>query len=68
MEHVLATSTLSQVKSQNFLIRVDGALYPDVTSKDIVLRICGVIGTQQGPAAQLNAQGAPSVYCPWRPG
>ena len=45
MDHVLATSALSQVKSQHFLIRVDGMPYHVVTPKDIVLYICCVIGT-----------------------
>ena len=43
VEHVLATSTLIQVKFQNFLIRVDGTVDPCVASKYIVLRIRGVI-------------------------
>ena len=45
VEHVLATSTLPQTKAKNMLIRIDGELSEGVTSKDIILHICGVIGT-----------------------
>ena len=45
VEHVLATSTLPQTKAKNMLIRIDGDLAEGVTSKDIILHICGVIGT-----------------------
>jgi len=58
VEHVLATSTLPQVKSQNFLIRVDGVLDPGVTSKDIVLHICGVIGTAGGTGCAIEFAGS----------
>ena len=44
VEHVLATSTLPQKKSKNMLVHVGGPLLPGVTSKDIVLHVCGVIG------------------------
>jgi 3-isopropylmalate dehydratase len=42
VEHVLATSTLPQKKSQNMLVQMDGVLAPMVTSKDVVLHVCGV--------------------------
>ena len=58
VEHVLATSTLSQVKSQNFLIRIDGTLDQGVTSKDIVLHICGVIGTAGGTGCVIEFAGS----------
>lgn len=45
VEHVLATSTLPQTKARNMLIRIDGPLPAGVTSKDIILHVCGVIGT-----------------------
>lgn len=45
VEHVLATSTLPQTKAKNMLIRIDGDLADGVTSKDIILHVCGVIGT-----------------------
>jgi 3-isopropylmalate dehydratase len=40
--------TLAQTKTKNMLIRVDGVLGDDVTSKDIILHIIGVIGTAGG--------------------
>ena len=45
---MLATSTLPQKKSKNMLVHIEGPLLPGVTSKDIVLHICGVIGTAGG--------------------
>ncbi|MBK1717933.1 3-isopropylmalate dehydratase large subunit [Thiocystis violacea] len=48
VEHVLATQCLIQRKSKSMLIRVDGALGPGVTAKDIVLAIIGEIGTAGG--------------------
>ncbi|QGZ93787.1 3-isopropylmalate dehydratase large subunit [Terricaulis silvestris] len=44
-EHVLATQTLIQKRSQTMLIRIDGALGASVTAKDIILAIIGKIGT-----------------------
>src|SRR5258707_8582819 len=37
VEHVLATQCLLQRKSKSFGVRVDGALKPGVTAKDIIL-------------------------------
>jgi homoaconitase/3-isopropylmalate dehydratase large subunit len=54
VEHVLATSTLNQKKALNMLVQVDGDLLPGVTSKDIVLHICGVIGTAGGTGASIE--------------
>ncbi|GHA24239.1 3-isopropylmalate dehydratase large subunit [Devosia pacifica] len=48
VEHVLATQTLIQQKAKNMLVRVDGALPPHVTAKDIILAIIGEIGTAGG--------------------
>ena len=46
VEHVLATSTLPQTKARNMLIKIEGGQLADgVTSKDIILHVCGVIGT-----------------------
>jgi len=58
VEHVLATSTLSQVKAQNFLISIDGELNDAVTSKDIILHICGVIGTAGGTGCVIEFGGS----------
>jgi 3-isopropylmalate/(R)-2-methylmalate dehydratase large subunit len=49
VEHVMATQTLPQDKPKTFRItvegRVDGALPPGITAKDIILDIIGKIGT-----------------------
>jgi len=58
VEHVLATSTLSQVKGQNFLISIEGELDEAVTSKDIILHICGVIGTAGGTGSVIEFAGS----------
>jgi len=57
VEHVLATQTLPQTKGKNMLIRVDGQLSPGVTSKDIVLHICGLIGTAGGTGYTIEFGG-----------
>ena len=48
VEHVLATQTLIQTKARNMRVKVDGALPPGVTAKDIILAIIGEIGTAGG--------------------
>eukprot|EP00568_Trieres_chinensis_P006004 CAMPEP_0183301382 /NCGR_PEP_ID=MMETSP0160_2-20130417/7522_1 /TAXON_ID=2839 ORGANISM="Odontella Sinensis, Strain Grunow 1884" /NCGR_SAMPLE_ID=MMETSP0160_2 /ASSEMBLY_ACC=CAM_ASM_000250 /LENGTH=828 /DNA_ID=CAMNT_0025463995 /DNA_START=106 /DNA_END=2592 /DNA_ORIENTATION=+ len=58
VEHVLATQTLTQTKAKNMLIRVDGQLSPGVTSKDIILHICGVIGTAGGTGCTIEFAGS----------
>jgi 3-isopropylmalate dehydratase len=57
VEHVLATQTLPQTKAKNMLIRIDGELGPGVTSKDIILHVCGVIGTAGGTGATIEFAG-----------
>jgi len=57
VEHVLATQTLTQVKGKNMLIRVDGELSDGVTSKDIVLHVCGLIGTAGGTGYTIEFGG-----------
>jgi 3-isopropylmalate dehydratase len=58
VEHVLATATLSQKRSKNMLIRVDNEIGPGVTSKDIVLHICGIIGTAGGTGYTIEFAGS----------
>lgn len=58
VEHVLATQTLTQTKGKNMLIRVDGELSDGVTSKDIVLHVCGLIGTAGGTGYTIEFGGA----------
>ena len=48
VEHTMATQTLLMRKSKNLRIQVDGTLPEGTTAKDIVLHICGVIGTAGG--------------------
>ena len=48
VEHVLATQTLLQKRPRTMLVRVDGALPPGSSAKDIVLAVIGRIGTAGG--------------------
>ena len=57
VEHVLATQTLQHQRSANLLIRVDGNVGPNVTAKDIVLYIIGVIGTTGGRGSVVEYAG-----------
>ncbi|MDX1974509.1 MAG: 3-isopropylmalate dehydratase large subunit [Rickettsiales bacterium] len=57
VEHVLATQTLIQRRAKNMLVRVDGALAPGVTAKDIVLAIIGKIGTAGGTGYVIEYAG-----------
>ncbi len=57
VEHVLATQCLIQEKSKNMLVRVDGAVGPGVTAKDIVLAIIGEIGTAGGTGYAIEFAG-----------
>ncbi len=45
VEHVLATQCLPQDRPQTMELRVNGALSPGVTAKDLVLGMIGQIGT-----------------------
>ncbi|SCU84571.1 LAFA_0D10704g1_1 [Lachancea sp. 'fantastica'] len=57
VEHVLATQTIIQAKSQNMRIYVEGKLAPGVTSKDLILHIIGVIGTAGGTGCVMEFAG-----------
>ena len=57
VEHVLATQTLPQAKSTNMRIEIVGPLPPFVSSKDVVLHVCGVIGTAGGTGACIEFAG-----------
>ena len=57
VEHVLATQTLIQQPAKNMLIRVDGALGPGVTAKDVILAIIGKIGTAGGTGHVIEYAG-----------
>ena len=58
VEHVLATQTLQLRRSKTMEVRVDGALGPGVTPKDLILHIIGVIGTAGGTGHVIEYRGA----------
>jgi len=57
VEHVLATQTLIQKKSKNFLLKVNGKLPIGVTAKDVILKIIGTIGTAGGTGFVIEFSG-----------
>ncbi len=57
VEHVLATQTLIQKKSKNFLLKVNGKLPLGVTAKDVILKIIGTIGTAGGTGFVIEFSG-----------
>ena len=57
VEHVLATQTLIQQKSQNMRVTVNGKIPAGVTAKDIVLAIIGKIGTAGGTSCVIEYAG-----------
>jgi 3-isopropylmalate/(R)-2-methylmalate dehydratase large subunit len=48
VEHVLATQTLRQTKPKNYKVEFTGKLQPNVTAKDMVLKLISIIGTAGG--------------------
>ena len=58
VEHVMATQTLLAKKAKNMLVKVEGALAPGLTGKDIVLAIIGKIGTAGGTGYTIEFGGA----------
>ena len=58
VEHVMATQTLLAKKAKNLLIKVEGALTPGVTAKDVVLAIIGRIGTAGGTGYTIEFAGS----------
>lgn len=57
VEHVLATQTLLIKKSKNMLVKVDGALPPGVTAKDLTLAVIGKLGTAGGTGYVIEYAG-----------
>ena len=54
VEHVLATQCLPQKKAKTFKVEFKGTLKPHVTSKDMVLKLIGLIGTAGGTGYVLE--------------
>ncbi|GAA5984281.1 hypothetical protein JCM10908_006122 [Rhodotorula pacifica] len=54
VEHVLATQTILQKKSQNMRVQIDGDLNAGVTSKDVMLYVIGQIGTAGGTGSVIE--------------
>ncbi len=57
VEHVLATQTLRQSRPGTFRIDFTGQLRPGVTSKDMILKLIGTIGTAGGTGYVLEYTG-----------
>lgn len=57
VEHVLATQTLRQRKPKTFLVEFTGRLGKGVTSKDMILKLIGVIGTAGGTGYVIEYAG-----------
>ncbi len=57
VEHVLATQTLRQKKPKTFKVDFQGRLKPGATSKDMILRLIGEIGTAGGTGYVLEYAG-----------
>src|SRR5947209_3773909 len=58
VEHVLATQTLLQARPKTMEVRVEGALPPGSTAKDLMLHIIGAIGTGGGTGHVIEYTGA----------
>ncbi|HEU0138545.1 MAG TPA: 3-isopropylmalate dehydratase large subunit [Bryobacteraceae bacterium] len=58
VEHVLATQCLLQRRSKTFQVRVDGALRPGVTAKDIILALIARIGVGGGTGCVFEYTGS----------
>ena len=57
VEHVLATQTLLLAPSKTMEVRVEGALGPGVTAKDLILHIIGRIGMGGGTGHVIEYRG-----------
>ena len=58
VEHVLATQCLTQKKPKSFKVEFTGSLPPHVSSKDMILKLIGAIGTAGGTGTVLEYCGA----------
>jgi 3-isopropylmalate/(R)-2-methylmalate dehydratase large subunit len=57
VEHVLATQTLLLKRSKTMELRIEGALLPGVSAKDLVLHITGVLGAAGGTGHVIEYTG-----------
>ena len=58
VEHVLATQCLLQQRPKTMNIRVEGALAPGVTAKDLALAVIGKLGTGVGTGHVIEFSGS----------
>ena len=58
VEHVLATQTLKISKLKNFRVLIDGMPNGNISSKDIILHIIGLIGTAGGTGYAIEFAGS----------
>ncbi len=58
VEHVLATQTLWLAPSRTMEVRIDGALAPGVTAKDVILHVIGAVGTAGGTGHVIEFTGS----------
>ena len=58
VEHVLATQTLKISKLKNFRVLIDGIPNGNISSKDIILHIIGLIGTAGGTGFAIEFAGS----------
>jgi 3-isopropylmalate/(R)-2-methylmalate dehydratase large subunit len=56
--HVLATQCLLQHKPRTLGIRIDGALNPGVSAKDVILHVIGTIGVDGGTGSVIEYFGS----------
>ena len=57
VEHVMATQCLLQQLSKTLLVRIDGAVGPGVTAKDMALAIIGRLGAAGGAGYAMEFSG-----------
>ena len=58
VEHVLATQTMLQTRPKTMNIRIEGALGPGVTAKDVALYMIGQLGTGVGTGHVIEFSGS----------
>jgi len=58
VEHVMATQTMWMIKPKSMRITVEGELGHGVTSKDVILKIIGTIGTAGGTGHVIEYAGS----------